>query len=405
MKVLIADSLDPRGIERLQQIGCTVIAAPGLGADDLPAALEEHRASVLIVRSTRVEASAIDAAKKLQLIVRAGAGFDTIDVAAASRAGVFVANCPGKNAIAVAELTWGLILACDRRVAEQAAELRAGTWNKKRYSEGRGLFGRTLGVLGAGDIAREVILRARGFGMHVVCWSRNLTDERARELGVERSASPVAVARRADVLTVHVASTADTRHLVSRDVIDALADGAYVINTSRGAVVDEAALLDGIARKGLRAGLDVYDGEPKSGSGRFESALAASDAVTGTHHIGASTDQAQLAIAMEAVRVVERFVDSGQVQNCVNLADRSSATWLLTVRHKNRPGVLAHVFQVLSEAGINVEEMENVLYQTAIAACARVRLSGQPTDEHLARIQQRCEHILSMELTPLAQGA
>ncbi len=287
MKILIADKFEEVGCTRLAEIGCDVVSEPALTADGLPAALAQHDPDALIVRSTVVSAEAIAAGARLKLVVRAGAGYDTIDVVAASRAGIFVANCPGKNAIAVAELTWALILSCDRRVPDQTRDLRAGQWNKKEYGKARGLFGRTLGVLGMGTIAREVVARARGFGMPVVAWSRSLTAEDAESLGVRHAATPLEVARRADVVTVHVASTAETRSLIDGAFVDAMKPGAYLVNTSRGAVVDEAALRKGIADKGLRAGLDVYAAEPGSGVADWQPELAADPGVYGTHHVGA----------------------------------------------------------------------------------------------------------------------
>lgn len=402
MKVLIADKFEDSGRNELERLGCQVFFEPGLGADQLPGAMAERDPDVLLVRSTRVHGAAIHAGKRLKLIIRAGAGYDTIDIATASAEGVFVANCPGKNAIAVAELTWALILSCDRRVPDQTTELRAGTWNKSEYGKAHGLYGRTLGIIGMGTIARAVTRRGRGFGMNVVAWSRSLTPEQADKLGVRHAATPIAVAESSDVVSVHVASTAETRHLVDAAFIAAMKPGAYLINTSRGQVVDEDALLAGIAQKGIRAGLDVYQNEPGSSTGTFDSALARNPAVYGTHHVGASTDQAQQAIAREAVRIVAHYRDTGEVLHCVNRAMRSTATCILTVRHRNRPGVLAQVFQVLSEAGINVEEMENVLYEGALAACARIQLARPPSDENMEMIRHRCEDILSMELTLIA---
>ena len=139
---------------------------------------------MLVVRSTKVTAAALHSGA-LKLVVRAGAGYNTIDVAAASRRGIYVSNCPGKNSMAVAELAFGLILALDRRIADNVAALRQGQWNKKEFSKARGLFGRTLGLIGLGQIGREMVPRARAFGLRVVAWSRSLTPESARALGVE----------------------------------------------------------------------------------------------------------------------------------------------------------------------------------------------------------------------------
>src|SRR3954471_8043724 len=167
VKALIVDKFQPSGINELKSIGVEVTYNPDVSADTLPNLVEKEDPDVLIVRSTKGLPPVFEKAKRLTLVVRAGAGVDNIDVPAASARGISVANCPGKNSIAVAELVWGLILATDRRIADQTAELRAGKWNKKEYSKARGLFGRTLGVVGVGQIAREVIHRAKGFGMRV----------------------------------------------------------------------------------------------------------------------------------------------------------------------------------------------------------------------------------------------
>jgi D-3-phosphoglycerate dehydrogenase len=326
---------------------------------------------------------------------------DNIDVPAASARGISVANCPGKNSIAVAELVWGLILSCDRRIADQTADLRNGVWNKKEYSKARGLYGRTLGVIGVGQIGREVVERAKAFGMHVIGWSRSLSDESAAEMGIERRASAAAVAKEADVVSINVAATDQTRKLINEDFCAALRPGAIVINTSRGTVVDERALLKAIREKGVRAGLDVYEGEPASTSGEFRSELASFAGVCGTHHIGASTDQAQDAIAAEAVRIVRVYKQTGEVLNIVNRCAKSPATRLLVVRHLNRPGVLALVIGEIGKANINIEEMENVIYQGAEAACAKIRLDAEPPESVLQKIRDGSKNIISADLTSI----
>ncbi|MBT8485396.1 MAG: hydroxyacid dehydrogenase, partial [Phycisphaerae bacterium] len=355
--ILIADKFEPSGIAAARALGCQVESQPDLNTADLAAAIAETNPHILIVRSTKVPAAAFDAGEQLSLVIRAGAGYDNIDVAAASDHGVFVANCPGKNACAVAEMTWGLILACDRRIPDQTADLRRGVWDKKGYGKSRGLFGRTLGIVGLGRIGREVARRGRAFGMNVVAYSRSLTPEQAEELDLVYCASPLDVAKAADVVSIHVASTPDTAKLVDDRFCEALQPNAILINTSRGAVVDEAALTRAIRKKGLRVGLDVYGQQPAPTEKAFEDPIVQESGVYGTHHAGASTDQAQEAIAAETVRIIATYLARGEVPNCVNRADASPATCLLTVRHLNRTGVLAHVFHVLSDAGINVEEM------------------------------------------------
>jgi D-3-phosphoglycerate dehydrogenase len=401
MKILIADKFEKVGIDGLKELGCGVVSLPDLAADALPVALKEHDPNVLIVRSTKVTGEALRSGTSLSLVIRAGAGIDTIDVNAASDLGVFVSNCPGKNSIAVAELVMGLVLACDRRIPDQVADLRAGKWNKGEYAKARGLHGRTLGVVGLGQIGREIAARAAGFGMHVAAWSRNLTLAEAERLGVRYCQTPLEVARVSDVVSLNVAANADTRNLVSEEFLTAMKPGAYLINTSRGTVIDEPALLHAIRTKGLRVGLDVFQNEPAGATGALDSALAKEPGVYGTHHVGASTEQAQVAIAHEVIRIVQEYQQTGIVPNCVNRLARSSATHILAVRHHNRPGVLADVFRVLADRAINVEEVENIIYHGAHATLARIHLDGKPDAAALEAIRKGNEHVISVELTAI----
>ena len=302
--------------------------------------MEQFRPDVLVVRSTKVP-EAVLAAGALKLVVRAGAGYNTIDVAAASRRGIYVSNCPGKNSVAVAELAFGLILALDRQIADNVIALRQGQWNKSGFSKARGLFGRTLGLIGLGQIGREVASRARAFGLPVVAWSRSLTDDVARQLGVTRKDSPAAVAAAADIVSLHVALNPQTKGLIDAAFFAAMRPGAYFINTSRAEVIDQAALARAVQEKGIRAGLDVFAAEPAGGAGEFADPIVKLPGVYGTHHIGASTEQAQEAIAAETVRIIRTFQQTGQVPNVVNLARTTPATCALVVRHLDRPGVLA----------------------------------------------------------------
>ena len=302
MKVLIADKFEKVGIDGLKELGCTVVSQPDLTAEALPGAIREADPHILIVRGTKVSADALQAGTALTLVIRAGAGIDTIDVATASSRGIFVSNCPGKNSIAVAEIVMGLLLSCDRRIPDQVADLRKGAWNKSEYSKARGLYGRTLGIVGLGQIGREVAARAQAFGMRVLAWSRTLTHEEADRLGIAYAQSPLEVARLADAVTINVAANADTKNLVNAEFLSAMRPGAYLINTSRGSVVDEAALRQAIAEKKIRAGLDVFQSEPAGGSGTIGNEILQAPGVYGTHHVGASTDQAQVAIAHEVIR-------------------------------------------------------------------------------------------------------
>jgi D-3-phosphoglycerate dehydrogenase / 2-oxoglutarate reductase len=401
MKVLIADKFEKVGIDGLKELGCEVVSQPDVKADGLAALIRETDPHILIVRSKKVGAEALGAGTALTLVIRAGAGIDTIDVATASSRGIFVSNCPGKNSIAVAELVMGLLLACDRRIPDQVADLRQGKWNKGEYSKARGLYGRRLGIVGLGQIGREVASRAQAFGMRVIAWSRSLTNAEAEELGLIYAQTPLEVARHADAVTINVAANADTKHLVNADFLAAMQPGAYLINTSRGSVVDEAALARAIAEKKIRAGLDVFQDEPAGATGEFAPAIVQAPGVYGSHHVGASTDQAQVAIAHEVIRVVQAFRDTGEVPNVVNRLARSSATHVLSIRHRNRPGVLAHVFGVLAGAEINVEEVENIIYHGAKATLARIHLDGVPTNGALDRIRSGNQDIISVELSEI----
>lgn len=386
MRVLVADKFEQSGIDGLTAAGCEVVQEPTLKDQALVDAVAAQAPDVLVVRSTKVP-EAVLAAGPLKLVVRAGAGYNTIDVAAASRLGIYVSNCPGRNSVAVAELAFGLICALDRRIPDNVADLRAGTWNKSEYGKARGLYGRTLGLIGLGGIGKAMIPRARGFGMPVVAWSRSLTAEKAAELGISRAASPEEVAAVADIVSVHVALNSETRGLLGAGFFQAMQDGAFFVNTSRGEVVDEPALVSAIRSKGLRAGLDVFADEPAGGSGEFVTEIAGLPGVYGTHHIGASTDQAQEAIAAEAVRVVRVFKETGTVPNVVNLAKQTPATSSLVVRHLDRPGTLAHTLDAISAAGINVQEMENVIFDGAVAAVARINVEGTVGADLLAAIK------------------
>ena len=403
MRVLIADQFEESGREGIASVGCEVVYQPKLKDQALLEEMQNLKPDVLVVRSAKVNAAMLGV-EPLKLVVRAGAGYNTIDVAAASKHGIFVSNCPGKNSIAVAELTFALILALDRRIVDNVVALRAGKWNKSDFSKARGLHGRRLGLIGTGQIAQEVIIRAKAFGMPVAAWSRSLDVQQASGMGIRCVSSPIELAACSDIVSVHIALAEETRGLIGAEFFSALHPGAYFINTSRGEIIDQTALELAMREKGLRVGLDVYAGEPSSGTGEFDTSIAKQPGFCGTHHIGASTEQAQEAIAAETVRIIKTFKESGEVPNAVNLARRTPATCVLAVRHYDRPGVLASVLGAISMARINVQEMENVIFEGAEAAIAQIHLEREPSAYMLEELLKANKDILEINVIPVTAG-
>jgi len=394
MKVLIADKLSEKAVIDLKELGAEVTFNPELKADDLPGVLKDHE--VLVVRSTKVKSEAIDAAPALALIVRAGAGVNTIDVAEASKRGIYVANCPGKNTDAVAELAIGLLIAADRRIVNATQDLRNGKWRKKEYGKARGLKGRTLGIVGLGSIGKAVAKRAQGLEMNVVAWSRSLTPERAEELGIGYCESAIQLAEQADAVTIHLAAKPETKHFIGSEFLSKMKEGAILINASRGEVVDTAALKKAVQDKGLRVGVDVYEDEPGASDPDFADIELAA-LVSGTPHIGASTDQAAEAIAEETVRVIQTYHETGHPVNAVNIRAKTSAVINLVVRHYNRVGVLAGVLDELRNGGVNIEEMENTIFEGGDAACCTLKLDDTPSEALITKISNT-ENVIKVSL-------
>ena len=386
MNILVADKFEKSGLDGLKALGANVLYEPDLKDDALAARLGESQANILIVRSTKVTAPMIEQSH-LSVIIRAGAGYNTIDVAAASLKGILVSNCPGKNSQAVAELAFGLILACDRHIPDNVSDLRSGVWNKKKYSASKGLYGRTLGLIGMGKISQEMIPRARAFGMNVIAYSRWMTPDIAAALGIGRASTLEDFARMSDVVSIHVSLTSDTKGIINSAFVDAMKPGAIFVNTSRAEVADQKALLKGVHEKGIVAGLDVFEGEPTSAEGSYDGELKSADGVYCTHHIGASTEQAQEAIAAETVRIVSEYKLTGMVPNVVNIGKAEVATHLLVVRHLDKVGVLAHVLAVLKDEGASVQEMENIILGGAKAAIAQITVDKAPSSEAIKQIK------------------
>ena len=317
MNILIADKFPAHWTEVLAKQGHRITSNPALDENTLPEAIADNE--ILIVRSTKVPAPVIDAGKSLKLIIRAGAGTNTIDVKHAAEKGVAVCNCPGTNSIAVAELAMGLLLALDRRIYHNTRDLHAGVWNKSEYGKARGLFGRTLGIIGLGAIGKEVAKRASAFGMKLIAYDPFAKDETFASLGATRCADIYAVAQQADAVTIHLPETPETKGLFNQKFFEQMKPGAIFINAARGGLVVTKDLVEAIKTKGIKAGLDVYENEPKATDKTFDfTPFQDADNLYGTHHIGASTDQAQDAVAACTVDIINEYAASGKFLHKVN---------------------------------------------------------------------------------------
>lgn len=398
MKILLADQLAPLVRFSLEKKDFSVHEDSSLKDESLLEALQAFQPEVLVVRSTKVNAEHIRKTPSLSLIIRAGAGVNTIALEEASQLGVFVANCPGRNAIAVAELVFGHMLNLDRHFFENIQDFRAGLWNKKNYSKAKGLYGRKLALLGLGSIGTEVLYRAKAFGLDVQAWSRSLTKEKAEQLGVTYAATPQAAAKGADILSVHLPSNADTKDLIDSSIFSVLNDGAFFINTSREELVNEDALLTAIEMKGIRVGLDVFKNEPGSSERTNSSVLSKNSAIYTTHHIGASTNQATESVGEAVLEIITNWKKKGIVLNCVNISKQTKASCCLSVRHEDNVGILANILKHVSADGLNIQEMDNIIFEGGKAACARIFLAGSPSPALLSNLEAN-PHIFAYSIS------
>lgn len=396
LNVLIADKFPEEKQSEFEKLDLHVDYQPQLTPETLPEHIQNTH--ILCVRSTRITQETIQAATQLMLIVRVGSGTNTIDVQEASKRGIYVANCPGKNAVAVAELTLGLMLSLDRRIPHATAALRQNQWNKKEFSKADGIKGKTFGIVGLGRIGVAVAQRAKAFDMKVVAWDRWLTPDKAKELGVTRYEHLEELCKNSDVISVHLPLTNETKGMFNRELFAHMKAGTLFINTSRGDIHDRDALIEAMDTRNIRAGLDVFVGEPGSSQASFESPILGHPNFVGTPHIGASTQQAQLSVASEAIRVVRTFLEQGEVPNCVNLQKQSDTPCQLIVRHYDKVGVLASVLNVLQEANINIKDMKNIIFQGSHAAVATISLSQHPSAELLQRIESMKDKVIQVML-------
>jgi D-3-phosphoglycerate dehydrogenase len=380
--VLVADKFPEEYIQQMKDADLEVIYSPKLGENDLPDAAQD--ADILVVRSTVVNADTILKSKHLNLIIRAGAGVNNINISAANQKGIYVANCPGMNSIAVAELAMGLIISLDRRIPDNVADFRKGVWNKGEYSKAEGLYGKNLALVGFGNIGKEVAKRAISFGMNVYAKDiSRIEGEMVKDFSEMDQVLPIA-----DIVSIHLPSTPQTKGLFNKQMFSYMKKGALLINTSRPDIVDEDALLEAIKEKNIHAAVDVFKGEPEGKTGEVKSKLQSSPNIYVTHHIGASTEQAQNAVAAETVRIIKDFITSGVIAHWVNRAKITDAKYQLVVKHYDKPGVLAAIMEIIRRRNINIEEIENVIFDGGIAACCTMKLKTQVSNEMLSEMRE-----------------
>jgi len=385
VKVLIADKFPEKYVEELKSIDLDVEYSPTLGENDLPEATKDT--DILIVRSTIVNAETIKLSKNLNLIIRAGAGVNNIDISTANKQGIYVANCPGKNSVAVAELAIGLMISLDRSIPDNVLDFRAGKWNKAKYSKGEGLKGKTLGIIGVGSIGKEVAIRAISFGMNV--YGKDIS--RIEGVQVKDFSEMDKLLPLCDIISIHLPATTQTKGLFNKEMFSFIKPNSLLINTSRQDIIDEGAMLAAIEEKNIRVALDVFKDEPKGKTGEVSSALIDNPSVYVTHHIGASTVQAQNAVAEETVNIVNHYLHSGIIDHWVNRAKPSDAKYQLVVKHYDKPGVLASILDIIREGNINVEEIENVIFDGGVAACCTMRLMKPASSEMLKQMNENSQ--------------
>lgn len=312
MKVLITDSLAPEGVAKLKDEGLQVVEKIGIDEEELIRTIPGFTA--LIIRSgTRVTEKVIKAASDLKIIGRAGTGLDNVDVDAATKKGIIVMNTPEGNTISAAEHTISLLLSLSRNIPQANFSLKKGEWNRKKFM-GTEVYGKTLGIIGLGRIGSEVAKRAQALGMKVVAYDPFVTREKAEEIGVSLSNLDELLPQ-VDYLTIHTPLTEQTRRLIGEKELTLMKDGARIINCARGGIIDEDALYKALKNGKIKgAALDVFEkGKP------FGSPLLEMDSVITTPHLGASTEEAQVRVAVEIATQIVDALKKGEVRNAVNI--------------------------------------------------------------------------------------
>jgi len=394
MRILVACELPDFALDALRSLGSEQRYEPEARGERLRELIEG--AGILVVDSRRVAPDVINRGTALQMIVHAGPGAGDIAVDEASAQGIFVTHCPDQHAAAVAELAFGLVLALDRRIVENTLALRAGRWMQGEFRNARGLAGGTLGILGYGPVGREIARRAAAFDMSVLAWSATPVAETGGPPEVTFCGWPREVARGSDVVAVlGLEAPAGQRFLVDAEFLENMRPGAYLVSVGDPAVLDDVTLANAIRSRDLRFAIDVLGPDAGSDVGRFRCRLCDLPGVVATQRIGSLTQQARQATAAEVVRIIRSFLVSGEVCNCLNLAEHSRATWQLVLRLRDAVGVMAAILAAIRADGVNVERIASRVFSGARAAWCTICLDERPSAEALEAIRALPEVLYS----------
>ena len=394
-KVLIADKMSPKAEELFHARGVEVDVRPGLS----PAQLQEIIADydgVAIRSSTRLTGALIRAATRLRVIGRAGIGVDNVDIPAASKQGVIVMNAPFGNSVTTAEHTVALALAASRQIAAATASTKASKWEKSRFM-GRELGGKTLGIIGSGNIGSLVVERFQGLKMHVVAYDPYLSRQRAKEMGVELIDSLEKFWPRLDLLTVHTPLTAHTKHIVNAAAFAQMKRGVIVVNCARGGIIEESALYEALqSGQVFAAGLDVFEKEPARNNPLFEL-----ENVVCTPHLGASTVEAQENVAVQIAEQITDYLLSGTVQNALNIPAVSEGELPLLRPFLNLADKLGTMMGQLVERGI---ERVEVTYEGEVAKLNRKPITNVLLNSLLTPILETGVNVVNAPLIAEERG-
>lgn len=311
MKVLISDNISAKGVEILKKAGLDVDAKTGMKSEELITVVGDYHG--LVVRSaTKVTSKIINAASNLKVIGRAGSGLDNVDVTAATKKGIVVMNAPGGNTITTAEHSFALLCAMARQIPQATASMKKGKWEKKRFM-GVELFNKTLGVIGIGNIGSQVARRAQAFAMNIIAYDPFLSEDKAKEMGVEK-VDLYELFRRSDFVTIHTPITAETRNMINKETLRIMKNGVRIVNCARGGIINEKDLYDALVEgKVAGAALDVFEKEPPENN-----PLLNLDSVVSTPHLGAATTEAQENVAIAIAEQIADYLVQGTIRNAVN---------------------------------------------------------------------------------------